>query len=244
MTGAETRHDDIEVLAGEYVLGLLDAADAAALEARAASEPAVRAAIASARERFLALDVAAPAARVEEALWRRIEAGLGGTEASKVVSLDAHRKASARPAARTARGGFWQGFAAASVVALIAGALAYGLVRPADPRLIVVLLDAEAKPVSLVEAFAGQRIRVVPLKHIDVPAGKTLQVWTLPDPKTGPVSMGLLPAVSKTVLEGPELPAPKLDQLYEITIEPAGGSPTGRPTGPVVGKGFARIPQI
>lgn len=244
MTGAEKRNHDIDVLAGEYVLGLLDAAEAEAIEARAASEPAVAAAIASARERFLALDVAAPAARVDEALWRRIEARLGGAGASKVVSLEAHRKASARGAARPPRGGFWQGFAAASLVALIAGALGYGLLRPADPRLIVVLLDAEAKPVSLVEAFAGQRIRVVPLKHIDVPAGKTLQVWTLPDPKTGPVSMGLLPAVSRTILEGPELPAPRLDQLYEITIEPAGGSPTGRPTGPIVGKGFARIPQI
>ena len=115
---------------------------------------------------------------------------------------------------------------------------------PQQPRLIVVLLDADAKPVSIVEAFDGQQIRVVPLGRIDVPTDKTLQVWTLPDQRTGPVSMGLLRSVSATTLQGPALPAPQADQLYEITLEPAGGSPTGRPTGPIIGKGYARIPQI
>jgi anti-sigma-K factor RskA len=60
----------------------------------------------------------------------------------------------------------------------------------------------------------------------------------------GPISMGLLPGPGTSVLTGPSLPDPKPDQLYEITIEPPGGSPTGRPTGPIVGKGFAKVPQI
>ena len=33
------------------------------------------------------------------------------------------------------------------------------------------------------------------------------------------------------------LPPPGTDQLFEITLEPATGSPTGRPTGPVLFKG-------
>jgi anti-sigma-K factor RskA len=32
---------------------------------------------------------------------------------------------------------------------------------------------------------------------------------------------------------------PKQDQLYELTLEQAGGSSTGRPTGPILAKGFA-----
>jgi hypothetical protein len=36
-------------------------------------------------------------------------------------------------------------------------------------------------------------------------------------------------------LEG--LPAPGPNQLFEITLEPATGSPTGRPTGPILMKG-------
>ena len=34
-----------------------------------------------------------------------------------------------------------------------------------------------------------------------------------------------------------DLPPPGPDQLFEITLEPAGGSPTGRPTGPILFKG-------
>ena len=34
-----------------------------------------------------------------------------------------------------------------------------------------------------------------------------------------------------------DLPPPKPDQLFELTLEPATGSPTGRPTGPILFKG-------
>ena len=142
------------------------------------------------------------------------------------------------------RRGFWQGFAAASVLATLGGGYGLYTIAQQKPRMIVVLLDAQAQPVSLVETYEGQRIRVVPLTNIAVPEGKTLQVWTLPSREQGPVSMGLMPAPSATTLAGPELPTPKLEQLYEITIEQAGGSPTGKPTGPIVGKGFAKLPQI
>jgi anti-sigma-K factor RskA len=63
---------------------------------------------------------------------------------------------------------------------------------PAQPQLIVVLLDAQAQPGAIVEAYARQRVRVVPLERFDIPEGKVLQVWTLPGPATGPVSLGLL----------------------------------------------------
>jgi anti-sigma-K factor RskA len=36
---------------------------------------------------------------------------------------------------------------------------------------------------------------------------------------------------------GENAPPPGPDQLFEITLEPAGGSPTGRPTGPILFKG-------
>lgn len=253
--------------AAQYVLGHLDGAELAAFEAELVSSPDARRAVAAERERFLELDVAAQPAVPPPDLWDRIEAGLGqpsvsttATRASAPVDLAAHRqrRQAAMPSdpargtanpdeigqRRSGRGSFWRGFAAASVLSMLAAGMAWNLVRTPAPRLVVVLLDAQAKPVSIVEAYAGQRIRVVPLGSIDVPAGKVLQVWTLPDPATGPVSIGLMPSVTTTTLDGPVLPAPRQDQLYEITLEPAGGSPTGKPTGPIVGKGFASQPQI
>lgn len=247
MTEREDMPDDVNILAGEYVLGLMDIEDARRFEKRVETEPAARQALARERARFLELDVGVAPASPSGDLWRRIEAGLDAVEAEppRVVDLAARRKAPSR-SARPAPGGFWRGFAAASVAAAVLAAAAvfgFGL-NSGEPRLLVVLLDAQSNPVSIVEAIDSQRIRVIPLVDIDVPAGKTLEVWTLPDRETGPVSMGLLERVRAMTLTGPELPDPKPDQLYEITVEPAGGSPTGKPTGPIVGKGFARVPQI
>ena len=203
--------------------------------------------VARERERFLELDITAPVASLDDSMWQRIERGIE-SERGKVVDLDQARarqpqRAPPRPAS-VPRGGFWRGFAAATVLAFVASGIAYMMTAPQQPRLIVVLLNDQAQPVSIVETLEGQRVRVIPLSAIDVPANRTLQVWTLPDPATGPVSIGLLEQVRATFLEGPVLPAPRPDQLYEITIEPAGGSPTGRPTGPIVGKGYARSPRI
>ena len=37
-----------------------------------------------------------------------------------------------------------------------------------------------------------------------------------------------------------DLPRTRPDQLFEITLEPRGGSPIGRPTGPILMKGNAQ----
>jgi anti-sigma-K factor RskA len=239
-----SRDDDLETLATLVVTGLASEEETQAFDARLAREPQARAAMARARERFLDLDTTAAPVAPSPRLWARIEADLG--QGGRVESLDAHRARRAAPERARALSprGFWQGFAAASVASLVTGGLLWASLWPAPPQLVVVLLDAQARPVSLVEAYEGQKIRIVPLGTIDVPQGRTLQVWTLPDPATGPVSMGLLNSVTATMLTGPPLPPPKREQLYEITIEPVGGSPTGKPTGPIVGKGFAKTPQI
>jgi anti-sigma-K factor RskA len=64
-----------------------------------------------------------------------------------------------------------------------------------------------------------------------------LEVWTLPSRERGPVSVGLMNQARTLTLSLKDLPATRTDQLFEITLEPATGSPTGRPTGPVLFKG-------
>jgi anti-sigma-K factor RskA len=244
MTDDTDRPRELGPVVGEYVLGLMSDDERSAFEARLATDAELRGLVAAERERFLELDLTASGPEPGEALWQRIERGMAA-DPSNVVDIGRawQAKASPRPEAPSRRG-FWKGFAAASILGLAGGGVAYMQIKPRAPRLIVVLLNDQAQPVSIVETLDDKRIRVVPLIAIDVPADRSLQVWTLPDPATGPVSMGLLDAVRPTLLEGPVLPTPRLDQLYEITLEPAGGSPTGRPTGPVIGKGFARVPQI
>lgn len=234
----ETRQDR-EMLARDYVLGLLTAEDASAIERLLAEDETLRADVETLRERLLELDVSAPPDAVPDELWARIDAGLGE---QKVVPLRPETAAE-----KPARGGYWKGFATAAIAASLLFAAATGafvsLRPPPEPVVIAVLVDSESNPGVIVEAFGGDRVRIVPLVDIAVPDDRALEVWTLPDPEAGPVSLGLLPASAEASLAGFDLPRPDAEQLYEITLEPATGSPVGRPTGPVLFKGFAKIPR-
>ena len=126
---------------------------------------------------------------------------------------------------------------------LLAAGLAFSLTRPIDPLVIAVLLDENGQVKAVVEDFGNEKATVRMLADFAVPRDKTIQLWTLPSKEVGPVSLGLIEGVRSAKLEGPALPAPRSDQLYEITLEQAGGSPTGRPTGPILAKGFARMPR-
>ena len=55
------------------------------------------------------------------------------------------------------------------------------------------------------------------------------------------MSVGLMSAARTLQLSLKDLPTPRPDQLFELTLEPATGSPTGRPTGPVLFKGNAAL---
>lgn len=265
--------EDIAATADLYALGLLDPAEADAVEARMARDPALAAAVAAARDRLLPLDLAAPPEPPSPGLWDRIEAALDPAPEAQAAGAEpmteaaglppvppaplpppfrkprrksmgaravrAARAAAGRPAGRRALLGLWAGLAALALLA--AGFGARGVLAP-TPLVVAVLLDAQGAPVAIVEDFGDARARVTPLVEVALPAGRTFELWTLPDPATGPVSLGTLAQAASATLRGPALPRPQREQLYEITIEPAGGSPTGRPTGPIVGKGFAKVP--
>ncbi|MCU0885796.1 MAG: anti-sigma factor [Beijerinckiaceae bacterium] len=104
------------------------------------------------------------------------------------------------------------------------------------PVLVAILQTPDNRSAAIVNAFADGRTELVPLTSFTVPAGKVLEVWTLWDRQVGPRSVGLLAAMASSRLRLDSLPL-GADQLFEITLEPAGGSPTGRPTGPVLAIG-------
>jgi anti-sigma-K factor RskA len=66
------------------------------------------------------------------------------------------------------------------------------------------------------------------------PEGRVMQLWALRPGDAAPTSLALLPRTPGLV----NIPAPALrpvnDMLIEISLEPEGGSPTGRPTGPIL----------
>ena len=242
-----TDRDDIPLLAGEYVLGLLSEAETRDMERQLSKDPSLRQAIGDWRARFAAIDDTADALAPSEQLWQRIERSIG--QGASVAS-PAHNPAGAFLAWLRRLWSsleLWRGFglAGAAAAILLAVFFADGLLRtPAEPVAVALLIDEAnpgAPPGALVEAFADGSIRLMPLRDIPVPQGSILQVWTLWDRAVGPVPLGLMARAENVRLSRDGLPQPRDSQIYEITLEPAGGSPTGRPTGPVLYKGLASL---
>lgn len=227
-----------DLLAGEYVLGLLEGEALTEFERRLAHDRALQAVVARWREHFSAIDATATPITAAGALWEKIETSVGRPGA-----------AAASPGQREGLWsslGFWRGTSFASIAAtlVLAGVVGLLVTRPAPrPVVVAVMQTGEMSPGAIVNAFADGTLTIIPLKDFVVPEGQTMQFWTLWDKNTGPVSVGLLDRSRNFRFERADLPHHN-DQIYEITLEPAGGSPTGKPTGPVLVKGFATAPRI
>ncbi len=218
-------------LAAEYVLGLLDREERAEAERRLSSDQAFAREVEDWRMRFSEFDDTTQPHPAGDELWRRIEAAVTGP--------------AARDATPSAWARFWNNLAFMRATAMGASlavlVLAVGLgfaIRAArqQPVMVAVLLDGN-RAGAVVHTFADGRHVLLPLTSIDVPRGRALQVWTLPSRERGPVSVGLMNQARTLQLTLENLPATRPDQLFEITLEPETGSPTGRPTGPVLFKG-------
>jgi anti-sigma-K factor RskA len=234
-----TQEPDREILAGEYVLGLLDDAEKSEFESRLTNDNGLDAAVARWRTRLAPIDATARPIEPSIGLWQRIEGGLDRAPAPGLA-------VASRPAlgARLSQWWeslwLWRGAAVAGIAAALL--LAIGLVAALDrarrqPVMVAVLLTDTNIAAAVVNTFADGRVELLPLQDIGVPQGRALEIWTLWDRTIGPRSVGLIDRARAVALRLDNLPL-GADQLFEITVEPASGSPTGRPTGPIVAKGL------
>lgn len=233
-------NEDLKALAGEYVLGLLGRDERAAAEALAERDAEFREAVDAFAAKMHALDLTAAPASAPRAMWERIEEAIRNMpqEARGTATIVPWRSRTSPPQAFRR-----MALAASLVVGAGLGYFVGELTRsPQQPVVLVVLNNQENAPGAIFEAFADNSVRIVPLQDFEVPEGMTLQVWTLYDRAVGPVSLGTIARADTTVLQGRLLPVPTENQLYEITLEPAPGSPTGKPTGPILVKGLAKRP--
>jgi anti-sigma-K factor RskA len=215
---------DLDTRAEEFVLGLLDVRTEAELTEALTSDPAWAKAVGRTRDRLLPLDDTAPDLAGASHLWDGVAARLGETE-----------QAANRPWPR------WLPLGVAVAASLAIGTFIGASWLPADPIVLAVLVDDAGNPTAVVEDFGKADARIRFVRDVQVPQGRQMQVWTLPSAEMGPVSLGLLVGARRTELAAPNLPEPGQGQLYEITFEPIGGSPTGRPTGEILAKGLATL---
>lgn len=224
--------DAPEDLAGEYVLGTLPGPERRAVERRLPTDAALSAPVSAWEARLLPLTTLAPPQDLPPTLWQRIERSL---EPAPAAALRKGRPTAARP-------GWWNNLALWR--GLAAGGLAAALllaVRPdlaplgsATPQYIVVLVAPGGQaPGWVVQVNSPRDLSLTPLAKTVPPDDKALQFWTKADDWAGPVSLGLVRAGEPLRVRLDTLPALQPNQLFEITLEPPSGSPTGRPTGPI-----------
>lgn len=250
MSMHDDSHNDSDVMAAEYVMDLLDEAGRREAETRIASDAAFAASVRAWRERLAEFDATAEPVQPSEHLWSRIADSIRQSAApAPSLTRRAETRTGIWDSLRFWRAAGLAGGLAAAALAVIAvdavttsKQLRRDLVELAQSKPVYVAIlvnDATQEVGAVVNTFANGRVELVPLKAIDVPAGRTLQVWTLWDRAVGPKSVGILGQARTMPLDLTSLPAPAPNQLFEITLEPEGGSPIGRPTGPILFKGNA-----
>lgn len=222
--------EELQRLASEYVLGTLAAQERAEVEQRLATDAPLHDAVDGWEQRLLPLTALAPPQDPSPQLWPRI--------ASTLFTPKAVKQAGGWQAWWNSLA-FWRILAGGGIAAAAALAVTVSMQQqaPAGPGYLVVLVAPQDKaPGWIVQASNknNRDLSLIPLGPTTVPQQKSLQFWTKGKDWGAPVSLGLVQPGQTLKLKLDKLPPMQAEQLFEITLEPETGSPTGRPTGPIL----------
>jgi len=204
--------EDDDFLAAEYVLGVHDLAERSAAEDRLKRDPSFAALVNAWQNRLSDLNddyAEAPAPN----LLPQIEARLFPQPA---------------PAQRRWFGGL-MALAFSTIAGL--GLIAFFALQTPDPSLIA-SLTAESSALRYDASIAGNQLTLTRISGETAASGKDYELWII-EPDKAPVSLGVLTADSVTIT----VPAAKPGYVLAITLEPKGGAPGGKATGPIVAAG-------
>jgi anti-sigma-K factor RskA len=230
-----SRPDRADRLAAEYVLGTLRGPARRRFEALLGAHPALRDAVAAWRQRLEPLSMSVAEVTPPDAVWARIETRLFPDTAQSVQ----------RPAAATdlpwlQRLAFWRGLSGLATAAVLALLVVGSQTPPPQAPIIVVLAAnpeaAQAMKASFVASLTadGRALVLRPLNDLQMSPGRALELWAVPA-AGAPRSLGLVNATGATTLLRSQLL--RDTAAFAVSIEPAGGSTTGAPSGPIVSLG-------
>ncbi len=235
--------ESLSATAGEYVLGTLSASERLAFEQQLQRQPALQAEVYFWQDHLLYLARGVQPVQPRAEMWPSIETAL----APRVATLAPVAPVGPPQPADAANDGLWRrlkrwqwvagvAMAASLVLATVLGVKT--LLPPAamPERYLAVLQAPDDRSTGwIVEVTRGDRVRLIPVgAQPPVPAGKSLQFWTKAKDAAGPTSMGLVTAGRTNEYAFTALPSAGVEQLFEVTLEPEGGSTIGRPTGPIL----------
>jgi anti-sigma-K factor RskA len=240
--------EDIDALATEYVLGTLDAVERADVLRRRSSNPLLDAAIVDLEQRLWPLHAATVPVAPPPDLFKRIERRL--TPAMAVSPLAAPSNAIVLELQARARR--WRSTALATSAIAASLILTIGfretVWRPSPQSFVAVFQKDDAQPAFILSIDLDSRELTIRQVTAEREPGKAYQLWILAD-KLGPVpqSLGLLHETLEPTRQRLNKFDPALlrSATFGISVEPPGGSPTGRPTGPAIhGRLIPAAPQL
>jgi anti-sigma-K factor RskA len=212
-----------DAVAAEYVLGTLQGAARRRFERSLKDDPRLRQLVAQWQERLAPLDEMIEPIKPPARVWRSIEERV--------------RWWSDVP--------FWRGASIVSAACALLLAVYIALVIPREREMMVVVMSADQGAPAMTVSWPMQsrgapKLRIRVMGHPDMPPGTSWELWMLPGADQKPVSLGLIGTAPMQELPIPAQLAPMINRAAGLAMsqEPAGGSPTGLPTGPVLYKGL------
>lgn len=235
-------HEPEDLRYAEYVLGVLDADARAAIEREIAADPHAAAEVARWQRYLLPLAEDIPDSVPPGHVWARIQDRIGHAQPASRTTITRERNGWWNSLA------LWRGFAfgaaavaVACIVALIVLPRAR-LAQPAAPTLAymastITETDGQVGWTATMDV-AHARMIVVPAKPQTLPSGRAPELWLIPA-RQKPIAVGMINTRAPTTIKLDKALVARLGPTaaLAVSVEPRGGSPTGQPTGPVIGKG-------
>ncbi len=218
--------NELDVLAAEHALGVLDGPDREAADRRMLTDPAFADAVESWRAQLAAMLGGVATAEAPEGVWPKILNQIGAT--ANVVEMRLRRSLA-----------LWRG--ATGMAASVAAALAVALVMPKPehptPVMTSQLASSSTGPIVFVATMdpGNHRVILQPVSILATP-GRAPELWLISNGRPLPIGVATFDKPVQLRLSQ----SPTGSEVLAISIEPEGGSPTGLPTGPVVATGKLR----
>jgi anti-sigma-K factor RskA len=237
---SETDHTDTPeggdpVVAGEYVLGVLDASERSTVAQRIEREPAFANEVAFWEERLGGFADEVKPVTPPEAAWSRIEAAIAAPAPSFAPS--------------PTLGSLWQnlffwrivgiGSSALAAVCLIALAYLGTATAPDRAPLLATLGQQGGQPGFVAAIGSGGSLVIVPASLLTANQ-KSMELWLIPTgAQARPRSLGLIaPSQPVRITVPPNLvPFVTPDASLAVSLEEPGGSRTGTPSNDIVAVG-------
>jgi anti-sigma-K factor RskA len=213
-----------ELSAAEYALGVLAGQEHEAAARRVARDRAFAALVAAWEERLAPWAAEIPEVAPPPRVWERISAQLPGTERQGPRFWQSLV--------------FWRSFGIVSALAAACLAVLLYLSAGSQQAALVASIEGGGERIFVAAVDVKRAaIAVVPATYRPDPT-RVPELWLIPSGGK-PLPLGVLPVDRPAQIAIPSAIADQARRgaVLAVSLEPPGGSPTGQPSGPVIGSG-------